>query len=425
MIMKSNVSFADVSHEQVQFDRNDLVEALILELIDNEWTQRLRDISQTANTRLVYMFSEHSRFGHSLGVAYLALLLLKKLELEFPEKVRPHRAAVAIAALLHDLGHLAPGSHTAFKSWFPNEPDGHEELAIRIVTGDTSVSTLLRETVPTLPEEVAAILREDSSLPPWTWEVLSGGGWNIDRGNWCVADSVMAGVSYGKYNIAALTEAMVLTEDNHIALRENRLDAMMHFTVSRHAMYRQIYQHRVLLSADTLNRAIVQRARDISGTLPFADETMRHALAVSSPSKLALEHVFKMRESWWRYHLMQWLDSSDSVLVDLSRRLLNRELLKTVRINPEDDIEQLRAEARSQVEALGYDPRYYLHQVSTVDVLRKEHGQATRIVTDNGTVVPLHAAEPFFAALADEGAASERSWFVMPEEAKTKLGRAR
>ena len=73
-------------------------------------------------------------------------------------------------------------------------------------------------------------------------------------------DSVLAGVSYGKYNIPALVDSILITNDKQLALMENRLDAMLHFMVSRHAMYRQIYQHRVLLAADMLNKAVVQRA---------------------------------------------------------------------------------------------------------------------------------------------------------------------
>ena len=55
----SDITFADVVHQSVSFSKNDPAEALLLNLIDTPWFQRLRDISQTANTRLVYMFSEH------------------------------------------------------------------------------------------------------------------------------------------------------------------------------------------------------------------------------------------------------------------------------------------------------------------------------------------------------------------------------
>ena len=81
---------------------------------------RKRGISQTGNTKLVYMFAEHSRFGHCLGVAYLATLLMKHLRTMSPSQVAPYQNAVAAAALLHDVGHVAPGAHLAERIWAPD-----------------------------------------------------------------------------------------------------------------------------------------------------------------------------------------------------------------------------------------------------------------------------------------------------------------
>jgi HD superfamily phosphohydrolase len=234
------------------------------------------------------MFSEHSRFGHSLGVAYLAKLVLNKLAAKYPDQVTPWRPAILAAALLHDIGHLAPGSHTAFKTWFPGQPDSHEALAELVITGDAEIAHILTDFSAALTAQVLSILAESDDIPAWTWQVISGGGWNVDRGNWSTVDSVLAGVSYGKYNIPALVDSIVITKDGNLALMENRLDAMLHFMVSRHAMYRQIYQHRVLLAADMLNKAVVQRARDLGEAVPFADTAMQAALAARDVHGLSL-----------------------------------------------------------------------------------------------------------------------------------------
>ena len=144
--MSHLVSFADVAHPIVSFSRDEPHDDLVLRLIDTPWFQRLRDISQTANTRLVYMFSEHSRFGHSIGVAYLAKLLLDALEQEHQELVAPYRLAIQAAALLHDIGHLAPGSHTAYTTWFPNAGDVHEELGCKVIAEDDGIASILSQT---------------------------------------------------------------------------------------------------------------------------------------------------------------------------------------------------------------------------------------------------------------------------------------
>lgn len=421
----SDITFADVVHQSVTFSQDDPAERLILELADSRWFQRLRDISQTANTRLVYMFSEHSRLGHCLGVAYLAKLVLERLARRFPKDVEQHRPAILAAALLHDVGHLAPGSHTAFKAWFPGQPDSHEEIAELVLNEDPEISGILDRFSPSLRPAVLAILGESDGIPPWTWEIISGGGWNVDRGNWSTVDSVLAGVSYGKYNIAALVDSIILTDSKHLALMENRLDAMMHFMVSRHAMYRQIYQHRVLLAADMINKAIVQRARDLGEGLCFADGAMRSALSARRAEDLPLSTIFQMRESWWRYHLSRWAEGGDPVLRDLSDRLLHRRLFKTVRCSPTSSMEQLTREAQDALKTLSLDPRYYLHEITTADVHSGDNRQSMLVQLDDGRVITLGEADQMFKAVVSDDRISRRSWIALPKEAKAALGHLR
>lgn len=417
----TTLTFADVAHQAINFSLDNPAHAVAASLIDTPWMQRLRDISQTANTRLVYMFSEHSRFGHSLGVAYLANMLMDKLAVHYKREIEKYRVAVSAAALLHDVGHLAPGSHTAFKTWFPHEEDTHEEIAKRVITESEDIQRILLQYGENVPHQVIAILEESADLPPWTWEIISGGGWNVDRGNWCIVDSIMAGVSYGRYNIPALTESIILSDDKHLAIRENRLDAMMHFALSRHAMYRQLYQHRVLLSADTLNVALAKRARAIDGKLPFTDPVMQAVLAAKTPADLSLQTIFGMRESWWRYHLYQWSTASDAILGDLSRRILNRDLFKTVRINDLMDSDAFRAKAKQAVEKAGFDPDYYLHEINTLDINASDYKQSMLVQMEDGRLRHLSDAEPLFGAMAKESGSYKKKWLVMPKEAKQIL----
>jgi HD superfamily phosphohydrolase len=369
------------------------------------------------------MFSEHSRFGHSLGVAYLAKLVLNKLAAKYPDQVTPWRPAILAAALLHDIGHLAPGSHTAFKTWFPGQPDSHEALAELVITGDAEIAHILTDFSAALTAQVLSILAESDDIPAWTWQVISGGGWNVDRGNWSTVDSVLAGVSYGKYNIPALVDSIVITKDGNLALMENRLDAMLHFMVSRHAMYRQIYQHRVLLAADMLNKAVVQRARDLGEAVPFADTAMQAALAARDVHGLSLPTMFQMRESWWRYHLSRWASGDDEILRDLSDRVLHRRLFKTVRV--EGDRDHLIRLAREAVTASSYDARYYLHEISTADMHAGDTRQSMLVQLDSGQVITLSDADPMFKAMVTDSRLSKRSWLAIPKEVKAALNRSR
>lgn len=417
-------SFADIVHESLGFDAGNPADKLILQLIDTHWVQRLRDVSQTANTKLVYMFSEHTRFGHSLGVAYLAKTLLDHLARQHGSCVEEYRSAICAAAILHDIGHLAPGSHVACKTWFPGEPDNHEELGLRIICQDEEIRSILQANDPGLLERVSRILREDESLPPWTWQLLSGGGWNVDRGNWCIVDSIMAGVHYGRYNISALLGALEIAPSGELALRENRLDAMMHFALSRHAMYSQIYHHRVLLSADALNVTIIERARDVlkekgeaAWDIFFADDTMQRILHAGKSSELALEDIFMMREAWWRYHLLRWRNGRDEILADLSDRLLHRRLLKMQRVNGQDEKERTLRLASEKAQSLGFHPKYYVQEVSTIYMHARERRQSLKVLLDNGDLRDMVDSDPLYRELLANNQ-REKSWVLMPEEAK-------
>ena len=128
------ISFADVAHQHITFDRNYLPDSIILKLIDTKWVQRLKQIKQTGYTSQVYPFAEHSRFGHSLGVAFLASQVLKNLKEYHPEKVRDYEVAISAASILHDIGHLAPGSHLAERVWKENYKNiNHETITRRII----------------------------------------------------------------------------------------------------------------------------------------------------------------------------------------------------------------------------------------------------------------------------------------------------
>lgn len=446
-VSSSRVSFADVAHQTLTFDAQEPAEKLVLKLIDTRWMQRLRRISQTGNTKFVYMFAEHSRFGHCLGVAYLAVLLMKHLRAQAPELVQPYEAAVAAAALLHDIGHVAPGSHLAERIWAPDHGGQHEQVSVRVLQEDAELRGILDEFDPGLCSLVCRILDEDPELPPWTTAIISGGGWNADRGNWAIVDSAMCAVTYGRYNVAALVEAFRLSAKGELVIQESRVDALTHFFVARDSMYRQIYQHRVLQAVDSLTRLIVVRLRDlcfpdgvravdlaadtkiVTNTLAslntFCDEAMASTIAATNYAvELPLVSLFSMTEQWWGYHIERWCESHDRVLSDLALRMRDRRLFKTVRLGDVEANANLAERAETIALKQGLDPRYYITPVEDADAHRGKSELPPMVLLDDGRIVPVTDVEPLIAQLMARPA-KKRRWIAVPKSIKDELGRSR
>uniref|UniRef100_A0A9J8CHY8 HD domain-containing protein n=1 Tax=Cyprinus carpio carpio TaxID=630221 RepID=A0A9J8CHY8_CYPCA len=105
--------FNDPIHGQIE------LHPLLVKIIDTPQFQRLRHIKQLGGTYLVYPGATHTRFEHSLGMAYLAGRMIKVLQEDQPNAVEKIKQdlidekdvlCVQIAALCYNLGH-GPFSH--------------------------------------------------------------------------------------------------------------------------------------------------------------------------------------------------------------------------------------------------------------------------------------------------------------------------
>jgi HD superfamily phosphohydrolase len=99
---KSRTVF-DAIHGHLTFD------SYVWDIIDTIPFQRLRNLRQTGNLHYVFPSATHSRFEHSIGVAYLSNKLFTHLATN-KEDFRYYEKVVTLAGLCHDLGH-GPFSH--------------------------------------------------------------------------------------------------------------------------------------------------------------------------------------------------------------------------------------------------------------------------------------------------------------------------
>ena len=95
-------------------------------VLDSAQMQRLRGIKQLAMASLVYPGANHTRFEHSIGTVCLAGEMCDNLGMGQDEA-----AQVRLAALLHDVGHIA-FSHEA-EAVTRKYIGTHEQIGGRIV----------------------------------------------------------------------------------------------------------------------------------------------------------------------------------------------------------------------------------------------------------------------------------------------------
>ena len=75
-------------------------------IVDTPLIQRLRFIHQTALAYLIYPTMTHTRFDHSLGMAFVADSMIRSLQSKYRGDIDERQVQIVrLAALLHDTGH--------------------------------------------------------------------------------------------------------------------------------------------------------------------------------------------------------------------------------------------------------------------------------------------------------------------------------
>ena len=100
---------------------------IIYDIIESPCFQRLRRIRQLGLTSMVYPGAYNTRFHHAIGAMHLAMQAAEVLKSKGTEITESESEALAIAILLHDIGH-GPFSHALEHSLVKNI--NHEEISI-------------------------------------------------------------------------------------------------------------------------------------------------------------------------------------------------------------------------------------------------------------------------------------------------------
>ncbi|MEP7271539.1 MAG: HD domain-containing protein, partial [Acidobacteriota bacterium] len=356
--------YRDPVHNIIALDDDCADDALLARLIDSREFQRLRHIKQLGLALYTYQGAEHSRFTHSLGVMHLMTRVLDLLGKKHAISAEA-RAVARASALLHDIGH-GPFSHVIESVLGEN----HERWTIRIV-GDqsTEVHALLKAHDPSMPENVIAAI-EHRYRPAFVGQLVSS-QLDVDRFDYLLRDSLMTGAKYGIYDLEWILHALEIDEkEDRIYVAAKGLYAVEEYLQARYYMFRQVYFHRSLRSAEGILRSLLRRAIEVAqeGRLRFVvTDSVMGRLLTGLP--LGTADYLKFDDHDVMFHIKQWTGDDDAILRDLSQRFVDRRLFKAIDLEmPEADRAAFVSEARERVAALGFDPNFYLIEDRAADI---------------------------------------------------------
>lgn len=356
--------YRDSVHNIIRVNTDSDEGRLVVSLIDTPEFQRLRRIRQLGLAYFAYQAAEHSRFTHSLGAFHLAGRMIAKLRLSYdiPDKAQ---TAVRVAALLHDIGH-GPFSHV-IESILGFH---HEEFTIKaVLSPDTEIGKLLKAYSPTLANDVAAIIRGE--FKPLALAQLVSSQLDVDRMDYLLRDSLMTGAKYGIYDLEWIIKSIEINEENdHLYVSAPGLYAVEDYLQARYYMYRQVYFHRTLRSAEAILKVLLRRALKIfgdgSGIWCASGTPMEKILG---GKKLNLREHLELDDTDVMFSIKRWQHSADRVLSDLAKRFLDRRLFKAFDLDmPEAERSAFIAESRQIVANAGFDPDYYFVEDSAGNV---------------------------------------------------------
>ena len=308
--------------------------ALIFDLIQHPFFQRLRRITQMGLTYLVYPGAHHTRFHHALGCLHLMQKAVQTLKFKGVIISDEEENALYIAILLHDIGH-GPFSHALENSiveevhheeislLFMNSLniafDGKLALAIQIFKGDYHRKFMLQ---------------------------LISSQLDMDRMDYLKRDSFYSGVAEGNINSDRLIQ-MLNVQNDVLVLEEKGIYSIEKFLMARRLMYWQAYLHKTSVVAEVTLTKILKRAKELSQKGIFLDcskpllHFLNHKIALENFDLHTLE-IFALLDDFdvmsavknWQFH-------DDFVLSSLSKMILNRDLLKIVISDEKPEIEIL------------------------------------------------------------------------------------
>jgi HD superfamily phosphohydrolase len=295
--------------------------ALIFDLIEHPYFQRLRRIAQMGLSYLVYPGAHHTRFHHAIGCMHLMQKSIETLRSKGVEISSREETALNCAILLHDIGH-GPFSHALEHSIV--EGIGHEEVSLFYM------KELNRQFEGALS---LAIEIFEGKYPRKFMLQLVSSQLDMDRLDYLKRDSFYTGVAEGNINSERLI-AMLNVVDDELVVDEKGVYSAEKFIVGRRLMYWQVYLHKTGVVAEKMLVNLLRRANELSlrgVQLPASKSFayfLKNQITENNFKSETLETFARLDDYDVLSAVKDWISHSDKVLSLLAKMIINRDLLR-------------------------------------------------------------------------------------------------
>ncbi len=356
--------------------------ALIYDLIQHPYFQRLRRISQMGLSYLVYPGANHTRFHHALGCMHLMQKAVDVLRFKGVSISEEEENALYIAILLHDIGH-GPFSHAMEKSIV--EDVHHEEISL----------LFMRQLNVEFKGKLSLAIKvfEGDYHRKFMLQLISS-QLDMDRMDYLKRDSFYSGVAEGNVNSERLIQ-MMNVEDDALVIEEKGIYSVEKFLMSRRLMYWQAYLHKTSLAAELIMTKILKRAKELTlkgVVLPCSEPLqffMQNKVGLESFDTETLDLFSQLDDFDVISALKAWQKNDDFILSSLSKMIINRDLLKIQLTNDKvaiDDLNPLKERFAAQNDISIADTNYFIFKGKIKNQAYNKEAEPIRILKKDRTV---------------------------------------
>lgn len=306
---------------EIILDFNDPFERLIAKIIRTPPFWRMIHIKQLGFCDTDYPGAHHTRFAHSVGAFDLmrqAIVSMKMNEGMTRDKAwrfTLEEKAAMLAALLHDIGHAAPGHsfESAGKAVFGKDFKSHEERGRELIE-KTEIKQLIKKYHPKLYAMTMKILSEDD-MNNNLWQQLLAGHLNVDTMDYEIRDAYFTSggdprpfIPFNVKQIIRYLRRVEVDGKPRLAVQHYAAPDVVQMLMGRVRMYQNVYWHRNTHARDLVFEQIAKELHRTAGDVKLkayfkenpnayvnvfaaGDQSMETHLRLTGPEVVSLDRI--------------------------------------------------------------------------------------------------------------------------------------